>query len=98
MNTMLEARTGPRRTIRRIGGIAGALLLALASGGCDSLLEVTDPDIVTPASLQSESGIATVRAGALGDLAIAMNGAASGHGATVGLTLMSGTMSDEYDY
>ncbi|MFQ5537852.1 MAG: RagB/SusD family nutrient uptake outer membrane protein [Gemmatimonadota bacterium] len=62
------------------------------------MLEVTDPDIVTPNSLATEGGISTLRAGALGDLAVALDGSAAGHGATTGLTVMSGLMSDEYDY
>ncbi len=72
--------------------------LALGVGGCDSILGVVDPDIVTPESLQSSSGLATLRAGALGDLAVAMSGSAAGHGATAGLIVMSGLMSDEFDY
>jgi len=61
-------------------------------------VEVTDPDIVTPESLDSEAGLQTLRAGSLGDLAVAMSGSAAGHGATTGLVVMSGLMVDEYDY
>ncbi len=78
--------------------VIAALVTAVGAAACDSLLEVIDPDIVTPASLANEGGIATLRAGALGDLALALSGAASGHGATAGLTVMSALMSDEYDY
>jgi hypothetical protein len=74
------------------------VLLALSVQACDSVVDVTDPDIVTPGSLNSEAGIATLRAGSLGDLAVAMSGSAAGHGATAGLVVMSGLMSDEYDY
>lgn len=73
-------------------------LFAMVSVSCDSLVEVTDPDIVTPESLNSEAGIQTLRAGSLGDLAVAMSGSSAGHGATAGLIVMSGLMSDEYDY
>ena len=62
------------------------------------MVEVTDPDIVTPESLNSEAGIQTLRAGSLGDLAVAMSGSAAGHGATTGLIVMSGLMADEYSY
>ncbi|WP_431128412.1 hypothetical protein [Flagellimonas flava] len=65
---------------------------------CDSVVEVTDPDIVTPESLNNEAGLQTLRAGSLGDLAVAMSGSAAGHGATTGLIVMSGLMADEYDY
>ena len=82
----------------RYGIALVALLAAFSTLGCDSLVNVTDPDIVTPESLNSEAGIATLRAGTLGDLAVALSGSAAGHGATPGLILMSGLMSDEYDY
>ena len=75
-----------------------AILLALGTISCDSLVEVTDPDIVTPESLNSEAGIQTLKAGSLGDLSVAMSGSAAGHGATTGLIVMSGLMSDEFDY
>ena len=75
-----------------------SILLALGTISCDSLVEVTDPDIVTPESLNSEAGIQTLKAGSLGDFAVAMSGSAAGHGATTGLIVMSGLMSDEYDY
>jgi len=76
------------------------LLVILFFGltSCDSIVEVTDPDIVTPESLDSEAGIATLRAGSLGDFAIAMSGSSAGHGGTTGLIVMSGLMTDEYYY
>jgi len=85
------------RRCRGAGPIATALVLIL-SAGCDSLLEVTDPDIVNPENLGSPAGLATLVAGAIGDLALAMDGAASGHGATPGLVHYSGSLSDEYVY
>ena len=75
-----------------------SILLAFGTVSCDSLVEVIDPDIVTPESLNSEAGIQTLKAGSLGDFAVAMSGSAAGHGATAGLIVMSGLMSDEYDY
>jgi len=74
------------------------VVLTSLSISCDSVVEVTDPDIVTPESLNSEAGIQTLRAGSLGDLAVAMSGSAAGHGATTGLIVMSGLMADEYSY
>jgi len=74
------------------------ILLAFGTTSCDSLVEVIDPDIVTPESLNSETGIQTLKAGSLGDFAVAMSGSAAGHGATAGLITMSGLMTDEYDY
>ncbi|MDQ7063687.1 MAG: RagB/SusD family nutrient uptake outer membrane protein [candidate division KSB1 bacterium] len=84
--------------IGRLATLGVLLILALGSVACDSMVNVIDPDIVTPESLNSEAGITTMRAGTLGDLAVALSGSAAGHGATPGLILMSGLMSDEYDY
>lgn len=80
----------------RMFGLTAIIVMTVTS--CDSMLEVVDPDIVTPENLNSEAGIATLRAGSLGDLAVAISGSAAGHGATTGLITMSGLMSDEYDY
>tara|TARA_R110002051_G_scaffold100256_1_gene170524 strand:+ start:9951 stop:11288 length:1338 start_codon:yes stop_codon:yes gene_type:complete len=74
------------------------IILSSLSISCDSVVEVTDPDIVTPGSLNTEAGLQTLRAGSLGDLAVAMSGSAAGHGATTGLIVMSGLMADEYTY
>jgi len=78
--------------------VAMATFLVLGTTSCDSLLEVVDPDIVTPETLNSEAGIETLKNGSLGDLAVAMSGSSAGHGATAGLIVMSGLMTDEYDY
>ena len=75
-----------------------SILLTLGVVSCDSIVDVTDPDIVTPESLNSEAGIQTLKAGSLGDLSVALSGSGAGHGGTVGLTVMSGLMSDEYIY
>ena len=72
--------------------------LILGTISCDSIVEVIDPDIVTPESLNTETGIQTLKAGSLGDFSVAMSGSAAGHGATAGLIVMSGLMTDEYDY
>jgi hypothetical protein len=74
------------------------ILLTLGMVSCDDLVDVIDPDIVTPESLNSETGIQTLKAGSLGDFAVAMSGSAAGHGATTGLITMSGLMADEFDY
>ncbi len=46
-------------------GLSAALAVALGVAGCDRLLEVHDPDIVTPGDLTDESGLAALRNGAL---------------------------------
>ncbi len=95
MKTLLKVKKNYARSLFNV-----IILVLFASLGmsCDSFVEVTDPDIVTPESLNSEAGIQTLRAGSLGDLAVAMSGSAAGHGATTGLIVMSGLMSDEYTY
>lgn len=75
-----------------------AVIIAFGTYACDSMVDVTDPDIVTPESLNSEAGIQTLKAGSLGDLAVAMSGSGAGHGATPGLITMSALMTDEYNY
>jgi hypothetical protein len=86
------------RSLQGLMSVSFSLLLALGTISCDKLVEVTDPDIVTPESLNSEAGIQTLKAGSLGDFAVAMSGSAAGHGATTGLITMSALMADEYDY
>jgi len=81
-----------------LGNILILILLTSLNISCDSVVEVTDPDIVTPGSLNTEAGLQTLRAGSLADLAVAMSGSAAGHGATTGLIVMSGLMADEYTY
>jgi hypothetical protein len=86
------------RSFRWLAFASLSIFLTLGTISCDSIVEVVDPDIVTPESLNSEAGIQTLKAGSLGDLSVAMSGSAAGHGATTGLIVMSGLMSDEYDY
>lgn len=95
MNTIVKNRD---RIWRHLIFAGAAIILALSTYACDSMVDVTDPDIVTPESLNSEAGIQTLRAGSLGDLAVAMSGSGAGHGATPGLITMSALTTDEYDY
>ena len=97
MRKMLN-HTRSSDSLWKYAALAFMLLMTMGTMACDSMVNVVDPDIVTPESLNSEAGIATLRAGTLGDLAVALSGSAAGHGATPGLILMSGLMSDEYDY
>lgn len=72
---------------------AAALLLGTTACDIDSLLEVDDPDIVTPETLTGPQGLATLRAGALGDFAFAYAGNAGG---TEGQILVAGLFTDEF--
>ena len=68
-----------------------ALMIALlGAAGCDSLLEVVDPDLVTPDNVQGEKGAELYWAGALGQFAAAFT---SGTG---GQALYSGMLADEF--
>jgi starch-binding outer membrane protein, SusD/RagB family len=71
-----------------------AALLALGAVACDlgSVLDVTDPDVVTPELTRDPANLPGLRAGALGDFAVAY----SGVGNTEGLILSSGLLSDEF--
>ena len=71
--------------------ILPTLMIALVGAvGCDSLLEVVDPDLVTPANVQGEKGADLYWAGALGQFAGAFS---SGTG---GQALYSGMLADEF--
>ena len=45
--------------------------LALAVTGCNDPLNVQDPDIVPPGNLNDPTVLPTIRAGAIGDFALA---------------------------
>lgn len=77
-----------------------SLPFALLLAACDvnSVLDVSDPDIVAPENLAGEAGLSTLRAGALGDFALALAGAAAGHGATPGLIHYTSSFTDEITY
>ncbi len=77
--------------MNRMTKILPALMVAsVAMAGCDSLLEVTDPDLVTPDNVQGERGAELYWAGALGQFAAAFS---SGGG---GQALYSGMLADEF--
>jgi len=97
MNTVTQNRY-PSNTVLRYFIVGAILIVAFGTYACDSLVNVNDPDIVTPESLTGVEGVETLRAGSLSDLAVAMSGSASGHGATPGLITMSALMGDEYIY
>jgi hypothetical protein len=80
--------------------VAGATLpLVVATAllaGCH-ILDVTNPDVVQPGSLNSAAALPTIRAGAIGDFGVAYSGSgALGSGGTVeGQILLSGMLADE---
>lgn len=94
--TGVRPQRGPRRWMLAIP----VLVIPLFTGACnlDNLLAVQDPDIVTPENLAGEAGLATLRAGALGDFALALSGSTAGHGATPGLLHYTSSLTDEITY
>ena len=90
--TDLSHARGPRAT-----GMGAALIFATAlTVGCH-ILDVSNPDVVFPSSLDDPAALPTIRAGAIGDFAIAYSGSgAQGSGGTTeGQILLGGMLADE---
>src|SRR2546425_13175118 len=76
-----------------LGGVA----LLVPQVGCNDPLRVTIPDIVQPGQLSDSAALATVRAGAIGDFAIAYTGDhPDGSGGTEGVIMYGGLLADEW--
>lgn len=93
--TRNDSRTPWRRGLR-----VSMVALVVLTGACstDNLLSVDTPDIVTPENLAGGAGLEVLRAGAFGDLAIAVGGSAAGHGSTPGLVHHVAAFTDEVTY
>jgi starch-binding outer membrane protein, SusD/RagB family len=85
-------RTG-RKALLRPFALISALALPLAA--CDGILDVTDPDIVTPDQIRDPANMGGLRLGALGDFMVAFGGNTLGGGSTEGIVLSSGLLADE---
>lgn len=83
------------RILPRLALIGALLLLPLYACDTGDLLEVEDPDIVTPGSLQGETGRAAVFAGAVGDFALGYDGGAGGGSFLDAFVTTTAYMSDE---
>lgn len=96
--TISELRSaGPRGArLRRLVGLSAAALLLAPVAGCH-LLDVQTPDVVPTSALTGANALPTIRAGAIGDFAIAYDGSgAQGSGGTTeGQVLISGMLGDE---
>lgn len=92
------ARSIARRWRQRSTGML-LVIGAFGLGACGTdLLSVKTPDIVTPENLEGAAGLGVLRAGAVGDLALAVGGAAAGHGSTPGLVHHTSAFTDEVTY
>lgn len=89
--TTSHARRGSFRLL--LAATVGLLLAVLPLTGCDSVLEVNDPDIVTPDNLQDDLGLTTLRNGALSNFDQAWSNGGWTEG---GIILLSGLMTDEW--
>jgi len=91
--TDLSHARGPRVTGR---GAALMFATALTAAGCH-ILDVSNPDVVFPSSLDDPAALPTIRAGAIGDFGIAYSGSgAQGSGGTTeGQILLGGMLADE---
>lgn len=94
LHTMLQWMPRPRGNGLRLLAVTAGL--AVVSGACN-LLDVTTPDVVPVNALNDPTVLPTIRAGAIGDFALAYGGSgASGSGGTVeGQILTTGMLSDE---
>jgi len=79
-----------KKLFKGAAGLVLAASLTMGIGACDSLLDVTDPDLVVPESLTGAQGADLFWAGAIGDFAWATS--ASGGGTNV----YQGLFTDEY--
>lgn len=80
------------RQARLLRGILAAAVMAVPLAGCESILDVNDPDIVTPDNLTGEIGLQTLRNGAIGEFTLAY----AGGGSTDGIITIGGLMTDEW--
>ena len=69
------------------------VLLPLAACDLDSVLDVPDPEVASPTSLEGEAGLPVVLAGAKADFQLAFSG-----GTIEGLTSITGLFADELHY
>lgn len=67
-------------------------LMSVSLAGCEGILEVNDPDIITPNNLEDEIGLQALRNGALGEFTLAY----AGGGQTDGIIMITGLFTDEW--
>lgn len=93
----IQLQHSPVRRIAR-GGRLGAIVLSLvALGACsiDEALNVPDPDVATPTSVQDRSALPVLRLGAIGDFARGFQG---GGDAEDGIVQNGALLADELEW
>ena len=95
MPAIFRVASGVPRSGYRVARATGAFCLTLLLGACnfDEVLDVPDPDVATPESVQDKAALPVVRTGAVGDLQVAF----SGGGEDSQITL-SGVFTDELNW
>ncbi|MDE2806237.1 MAG: hypothetical protein OXN18_13940 [Gemmatimonadota bacterium] len=78
--------------------LIATLALIAALPACDTLLDVQDPDIIEPDQLRTLQGASALYNGAIGEFALAKDGAAGGPGSALGLVQAVGWFSDEFSF
>jgi len=98
LKTQAASRRGTHSTflLSCLALLAAAFVLPVS--GCSDLLNVNDPDIVTPPNLGDPSVLPTIRAGAVGDFILSYSGSgAQGSGTGVeGVIMIGGLLGDEW--
>ena len=89
--TPIARRGRSRRFLTSACALFGILLLPLVA--CQDLLEVDDPDIVTPENLENDLGLETLRNGGLSQFTQAWTG---GGAVADNFVLHSGLLTDEW--
>jgi starch-binding outer membrane protein, SusD/RagB family len=92
---MINRRNAPRASA--LGGRsprlrAFAVLAAFGLAACDSILEVRDPDVVSPGVMQDATALPALRAHAIAEFSVAYSAGGSGNAQT----LLSGLLADEF--
>jgi starch-binding outer membrane protein, SusD/RagB family len=89
--------TQPLGLSLRLALVAAAVSL-LPLAGCNDVLKVDNPDVVTPGQLDDPATLPTVRAGAIGDFSLAYSGdgTVGTNTGTEGIVLYGGLLADEW--
>lgn len=83
------------RLLPRLALLTGVLMLPLSACDTESILQVDDPDIITPGSLTGDPGLNAFYAGAIGDFSVSHQGGAGGGSFRDGYVTTSAYVTDE---
>lgn len=78
--------------LRKTGFVVALLAASLAACDSEKILEVTDPDVATPESLEGSAALGVVHAGAIGDFQLGYAGSSGSEG----MVQMTALFADEY--